>query len=73
MSGLTTYKTNKKKAEPPTWVCQKWGRIVGLSIWNSIEHYRKFEHWYFKFPTFGKPKTVRGNRMTTKQQTTVII
>jgi hypothetical protein len=41
-----------------TWVCQKWGRIVDLSIWNSIEHYRKFEHSYFKIPTFGKPKTV---------------
>jgi hypothetical protein len=32
-----------------------------LSIWNSIEHYRKFEHSYFKFPTLGKPKTVGRN------------
>lgn len=44
-----------------TWVCQKWGRIVDLSIWNTIEHYRKFEHSYFKIPTFGKPKTVGSN------------
>jgi hypothetical protein len=37
-------KLSDKKAERTTWVCQKWGRIARLNIWNSIEHYRKFEH-----------------------------
>lgn len=39
-----------------------WGRIGRLSPKpfreNSIEHFTKFEYLYFKFPSFGKPKTV---------------
>ena len=30
-----------------TWVLQKLGFSAKLNIWNSNEHYAKFEHWYF--------------------------
>jgi hypothetical protein len=44
--------------EPLTRVLQKLGLSAKLNIWNSNEQCAKFEHSYFDFPAFAKPKTV---------------
>ncbi len=57
-----------EKGDRLTRVLQKLGFSDKLNIWNSNEHYAKFEHSYFDFPAFAKPETVSGNFVTEKRK-----